>query len=166
VRIGGFVAPLKQSRHNSGVGSGPAKCLHGAFIFPSREGPESPSGVDQQAPAAESGGAHNLTLRSKGVPKKCWHVPPATNSQPCYRYDHSLGLENSHDAGDSENLRGVHCTFCSRAISFCGKVSSDSDHSLREVARVFISIFFENSSRRRTFSRIFACVSSVSSTVS
>src|SRR3954463_1309746 len=92
MRIGGFVAPLEQSRHNSGVSSGPAKCLHGAFILPGCEGPEGPSRVDQQAPAAESDGAHNLTLRSEGVPKKGRQVPPATNSQPCYRYDHSLAL--------------------------------------------------------------------------
>ncbi len=92
MRIGGFVAPLKQSRHNSGVSSGPAKCLHGTFIFPPRKGPESPLGVDQQAPAAESGGAHNLALRSEGIPKECRQVPPQTNSQPCDRYKHNLAL--------------------------------------------------------------------------
>jgi hypothetical protein len=126
VRIGGFVAPVKQSRHNPGVSSSAAKCLHGAFILPRVEGPESPPRVDQQAPTAESGGAHDLDV-----------------------------IRKQRLTGDLENLSPrVHCTFCSRAISFCGKVSSDSDHKRREVARVFISIFFVNSSSRRTFSRI------------
>ena len=41
-------------------------------------------------------GAHNLTLRSEGVPHESRYVPPAANSQACHRYDHSLALlENS-----------------------------------------------------------------------
>src|SRR5262249_20355621 len=60
----------------------------------------------------------------------------------------------------------VYCTFCNRAINFCARFSSDSDQRRRDVARVLVSMFLVNSIRRRTLSRILACVSSVRATFS
>jgi len=61
------------------------------------------------------------------------------------------GIKRGHQL-PSESLCGlcvlcavIYCTFCSRAISFCARFSSDSDQRWREVARVCDSILLVNS---------------------
>ena len=56
-----------------------------------------------------------------------------------------------------------YCTFCKRAISFCARLSSDSDQSRRELAPLFFSTLTENSTSFATLSRILARVWSLSS---
>ena len=59
-----------------------------------------------------------------------------------------------------------HCTFCSRAINFCAKFWSDSDHNSRALAPAFFSTLLVNSTSLCTLARTLAAASMVIGTSS
>jgi len=68
-------------------------------------------------------------------------------------------LVNHYQSSESSASPAVwfdYCTFCRRAINFWGRLSSESDHRRRDVARVLVSSFRPNSTNFVTLSRILA----------
>jgi len=169
VSIGGFVTPFQKPRHDLGVCSGATKCLHSLFTIPYGQGPECAPSVDKKSSTAKPWCANELALRKKSLPHERQKVLHKPNAQTRDRGQHGSILSESRvleEAGENcaelEVSGGDHCTFCSRATSFCAKFSSDSDQRRRAVARVFFSAFIVNSTSLPTLSRTFAWVSSVS----
>lgn len=64
----------------------------------------------------------------------------------------------AHEGVSQKPACRYYCTRCSRAISFCARLSSDSDHSRRALVPLFFSTLAENSTSLATLSRILARV--------
>src|SRR5271165_3434014 len=119
--------------------------------------------VNEQPSTKKAGGPPDLALREQSHPQECWQISKRSNPKTRNRGEHA----HSFCKGKVQSVRCsaarclVYCTLCSRATSFCARLSSDSDQSKRALVPLFFSTFFENSTSFATLSRIFARVCSL-----
>lgn len=90
VGISGLVTPLSQTRHNLGMRTGAAKCLHGVLAFPRCQRPEGATGVYEESATEKPRCAHDLALTEKSHPQERRKIPHGANPKARNRCEHNL----------------------------------------------------------------------------